>query len=120
MSKELLEETENKMVEFRQLLALVTGHNDILNKAAHIHEIVIKQAERVQELEELIEDYKTVNKELHDRRKKLRKQNKRYREALEEIVYQENLKETNVFGYDHEDISSYVEEVARKALERKE
>ena len=47
---------------------------------------------------------------------KLDKQNKRYREALEEIVHQENLKETNVFGYDHEDISSYVEEVARQAL----
>ena len=44
---------------------------------------LIEQAERAQELEELIEDYKTVNKELHDRRKKLRKQNKRYREALE-------------------------------------
>ena len=46
-----------------------------------------EQAERVQELEELIEDYKTVNKELHDRRKKLRKQNKRYREAIEVAIH---------------------------------
>lgn len=50
-----------------------------------IEPFFIEQAERVRELEELIEDYKTVNKELHDRRKKLRKQNKRYREYLELI-----------------------------------
>jgi len=120
MSKELLEETENKMVEFRQLLALVTGHNDILNKAAHIHEIVIKQAERVQELEKDIKEWEIVNESWEEINTVLGRQNKRYREALEEIVYQENLKETNVFGYDHEDISSYVEEVARKALEGEE
>src|SRR5699024_2384306 len=39
--------------------------------------------ERVQELEETAEDYKTVNKELHQRGRKVRKQNKRYQEALE-------------------------------------
>ena len=45
-----------------------------------------EQAERVQELEETVEDYKTVNKELHQRGRKVRKQNKRYQEALEEIA----------------------------------
>ena len=71
--------------------------------------------ERVKELEDII--YKDERQAVLE---SMYEQNKRYREALEEIVYQENLKETNVLGYDHEDISSYVEEVARKALEGEE
>lgn len=43
----------------------------------------VKQAERVQELEETVEDYKAVNKELHQRGRKVRKQNKCYREELD-------------------------------------
>src|SRR5699024_702661 len=42
-----------------------------------------EQVERVQELEELVKDYKAINKELHQRGRKVRKQNKRYRDALE-------------------------------------
>ena len=78
---------------------------------------LIEQAERVQELEKDIKEWEIVNESWEEINENLAEQNKRYREALEEIVYQENLKETNVFGYDHEDISSYVEEVARQALE---
>lgn len=48
--------------------------------------LIIEQAERVQELEETVEDYKTVNKELHLRGRKVRKQNKRYRELLETVI----------------------------------
>lgn len=66
MSKERLEEMENKMVEFRQFLALVTGHNDILNKAAHIHEIVIEQAERVRELEVYVDENSKKNAKLNE------------------------------------------------------
>lgn len=53
---------------------------------------LIEQAERVQELEETVEDYKTVNKELHQRGRKVRKQNKRYREALEFYADRDNYK----------------------------
>ena len=52
-----------------------------------------KQTERVQELEETVEDYKTVNKELHQRGRKVRKQIKRYREALEFYADEEHYKE---------------------------
>lgn len=86
MTKGRLEEIENEMVEFRQFLALVTGHNDILNKAAHIHEIVIKQAERLQE-------WKYIAKWQHDEKIKLEKfslelenQNKRYRERVAQLI----------------------------------
>lgn len=33
----------------------------------------------------LADDYETINKELHQRGRKIRKQNKRYREELEEL-----------------------------------
>jgi|SRR5699024_2503677 len=92
--------------------------------AEKLIEYAKEQAERVQELEEKHKEYvsfiESNNYNMDIEFEKLYKQNKRYREALEEIVHQENLKETNVFGYDHEDISSYVEEVARKALEGEE
>ena len=87
MSKERLEE----ILELHEKAVVAYEDCDFLEMRKHIETLfleeftdwLIQQAERVQELEELIEDYKTVNKELHDRRKKLRKQNKRYREALE-------------------------------------
>lgn len=53
-------------------------------------EQIKKLQERVQELEKTVEDYKTVNKELHQRGRKVRKQNKRYREALEFYADEEN------------------------------
>jgi len=86
MSKELLEETENKMVEFRQLLALVTGHNDILNKAAHIHEIVIEQAERVEELEKVEYALQETYRQEREYSKKLEQQNKYYREIIQDFI----------------------------------
>lgn len=43
---------------------------------------IIALNKRVQELEELVEDYKTVNKELHQRGRKVRKQNRRYRATI--------------------------------------
>lgn len=66
---------------------------------------LIEQVERAQELEETVEDYKTVNKELHQRGRKVRKQNKRYREALE-------------FYADKGTV--YDRQLARKALEGEE
>ena len=73
--KERLEQIKNKKF-------FDVGYGDLLN----LEDVnwLIEQAERVHELEEIIEDYKTVNKESYDRRKKLRKQNKRYREAIKE------------------------------------
>lgn len=59
----------------------------------------IEQAGRVQELEETVEDYKAVNKELHQRGRKVRKQNKRYREALEFYADEDNYKTTGEKTY---------------------
>src|SRR5690625_712507 len=96
------------------------GIKERVNYHGHLDDDVewlIEQAERVQELERQLKVSNSVHaddRKLLNRRKK---QNKRYRKALEEIIHQKHLKENNVFGYDHEDISSYVESVAREALE---
>lgn len=73
--QELLEYAKSEPKSFRDSIAeiiRVMSDYTVLSK-------------RVQELEELIEDYKTVNKELHQRGRKVRDQNKRYRELLEKI-----------------------------------
>src|SRR5690554_5512919 len=68
--------------------------------------------ERVQELEEKVENYKTVNKELHQRGRKVRKQNKRYRESLEEIKSHQVVGMAN-WGIEY----AKLQKIARQALE---
>ena len=111
MSKERL---EDKVVEFRQLLALGHVNMGVLNKAHEIHELVIEQAERVQELEEenkrirqmkYHEAYEQgkfdTNMKVWYEMPKLEQQNKRYREAQEiiEQVYKESYVR-NAYGYE--------------------
>ena len=74
-NKEQLEEIKKKYFMHENYVGKVTISH-------HVLEWLIEQVERAQELEETVEDYKTVNKELHQRGRKVRKQNKRYREAL--------------------------------------
>src|SRR5690625_1913214 len=79
--KELLEEIVEKIAE--QLYdrigvpetKVIIEYQDI----KYLFSTIEEQAERA-------EDYETINKELHKRIKKDRKQNKRYCEALEEIA----------------------------------
>ena len=75
MSKERL---EDKLVKFRQHLALGYVNMDILNQANEIHELVMEQAKRVQKLENIIyqDERQAVLEGMYE-------QNKRYREALE-------------------------------------
>ena len=47
---------------------------------------LIKQAERVEELEETIVNYQKINKQLHEKRSKYKKQMKHYKQTLEEIA----------------------------------
>ena len=82
MSKERLEEIKNS--HLRGIHSLFG--TPWVSMPKENFDWLIEQAERVQELEETVEDYKTVNKELHQRGRKIRKQNKRLREALEEIA----------------------------------
>ena len=55
------------------------------------YEWLIEQAERVQELEELVEGYKIELMIKDNAKKRANQQNKRYREALELLVKQETL-----------------------------
>ncbi len=88
--KERLEEIEAKY----STLTISSEKNSTEYTEVDVEDLVFliqngfKQAERVQELEETVENYKTVNKELHQRGRKVRKQNKRYREALEYYGYE--------------------------------
>jgi|SRR5699024_4416824 len=79
------ERLEDKMVEFRQYLALGHVNMDILNQASEIHELVIKQAERVQELEEKLIEAKDDYDYLSYHYGNETEQNKRYREVLNRI-----------------------------------
>ena len=85
MSKERLEEIKQYLIHFYNAVDVEEDIKVYIFNTLKI-EWLIEQAERVQELEETVEDYKTVNKELHQRGRKIRKQNKRLREALEEIA----------------------------------
>ena len=107
MSKERL---EDKLVKFRQHLALGYVKMDILYQAHEIHELVIEQAERVQELEDIIyqDERQAVLEGMYE-------QNKRYQEALEFYAkgnhyYAEGYPNTTLKATDYG-------EVARKALE---
>src|SRR5699024_463915 len=99
MSKERL---EDKLVKFRQHLALGYVNMDILNQANEIHELVMEQAKRVQELEDIIyqDERQAVLEGMYE-------QNKRYREALESILNNDQMYITN-------------EEIILKALEESE
>lgn len=106
----------------KDIKAVVENKNGIVERISH-QDInwLIKQAERVQELEETVEDYKTVNKELHQRGRKIRKQNKRYREALRFYADEENYKKKD-YGMI---VQPAIQDgdrgsTARKALEGKE
>ena len=83
MSRERL---EDKLVKFRQHLALGYVNMDILNQANEIHELVMEQAKRVQKLENIIyqDERQAVLEGMYE-------QNKRYREALERIAYDDEL-----------------------------
>src|SRR5699024_1132078 len=87
---QMSERLEDKMVEFRQYLALGHVNMDILNQASEIHELVIKQAERVAELEEnykkILAEWGMVLEEKEEREasfNKFKQQNKQYREVME-------------------------------------
>src|SRR5699024_907463 len=82
MSKEQL---GDKLVKFRQHLALGYVNMDILNQAHEIHELVMEQAERVQKLEEEVDRYHISLWQELVLNHVLTEQNKRYREALEFI-----------------------------------
>ena len=79
MSKERL---EDKLVKFRQHLALGYVNMDILNQANEIHELVMEQAKRVQELEDIIyqDERQAVLEGMYE-------QNKRYRGALDKTLW---------------------------------
>lgn len=109
----------------KDIKAVVENKNGIVERISH-QDInwLIKQAERVQELEETVEDYKTVNKELHQRGRKIRKQNKRYREALEfyadEYVWFDEDRGSDYFPDYRCEAQDDHGERARKALEGEE
>lgn len=77
MSKERLEEIIHKeaYLEGTNNLVMVINTDD--------YKWLIKQAERVQELEEELEKGETLLEKILPIYKRLKKQNKRYREALE-------------------------------------
>src|SRR5699024_3891783 len=105
MSKERL---EDKLVKFRQHLALGYVNMDILNQANEIHELVMEQAKRVQELEDIIyqDERQAVLEGTYE-------QNKRYREALEFIGNHANESEM----MDDVMYTELIKEVIEKALE---
>lgn len=109
----------------KDIKAVVENKNGIVERISH-QDInwLIKQAERVQELEETVEDYKTVNKELHQRGRKIRKQNKRYKQALEFYADENNNhNKIDLTIREYELMSPVVKDsgkIARKALEGEE
>lgn len=84
--KELLDAIKGRAM-FNQL-AKRTGEitHSLVTLDEEDYNWLIEQVEWAHELEETVEDYKTVNKELHQRGRKVRKQNKRYREAIEKAI----------------------------------
>ena len=105
MSRERL---EDKLVKFRQHLALGYVNTDILNQANEIHELVMEQAKRVQELENII--YQDERQAVLEG---MLEQNKRYREALEFIGNHANESEM----MDNVMYTELVKEVIEKSLE---
>ena len=105
MSRERL---EDKLVKFRQHLALGYVNMDILNQANEIHELVMEQAKRVQKLENIIyqDERQAVLEGMYE-------QNKRFREALEFIGNHANESEM----MDDVMYTELVKEVIEKALE---
>jgi len=87
------ENLDDVMSEFRQYLAL--GHVN-MEKAAEIHKEIIKQTERLQELEQ---------------------QNNRYREAIEQVLHLKQQKENNVFEYSYDEIEEREESLLMDVLE---
>ena len=59
-------------------------YGNVLLKSEDYHWLM-EQAERVEELEETIVNYQKINKQLHEKRSKYKKQMKRYKQALEEV-----------------------------------
>src|SRR5699024_5170 len=98
MSKERV---EDKLVKFRQHLALGYVNMDILNQAHEIHELVMEQAERAQDLEKANKENYWIASDFKFENLKLEQQNKRYREAREiiEQVYKESYVR-NAYGYE--------------------
>jgi len=89
MSKERL---EDKLVKFRQHLALGYVNMDILNQAHEIHELVMEQAERAQELEEFNRILSSDKSMFIEELVREQQQNKRYREALGFYADRDNYK----------------------------
>ncbi|MFU0790675.1 MAG: hypothetical protein ACFWT6_12050 [Virgibacillus proomii] len=73
-------------------------------------EELYEQSERVQELEKDIEEWKIVNDSWEEINTSLAKQNKRYKQALEEIV------QTSITIPDYKEHSLHAEIVAYEAL----
>src|SRR5699024_5856642 len=89
MSKERV---EDKLVKFRQHLALGYVNMDILNQAHEIHELVMEQAERAQELEEFNRILSSDKSMFIEELVREQQQNKRYREALGFYADRDNYK----------------------------
>src|SRR5690625_1696084 len=113
MSKERL---EDKLVKFRQHLALGYVNMDILNQAHEIHELVMEQAERAQELEEFNRILSSDKSMFIEELVREQQQNKHYREALEFIM---TAKSTHYSSLENalEDIKYVINEVLERDSE---
>src|SRR5690625_190375 len=105
MSKERLAEIIHKeaYLEGTNNLVMVINTDD--------YKWLIKQAERVQELEDAVESYKKTSRHANISHKMAEEQNKRYREALEKIA-RINIEQGTVTGSEVHAVLT-----ARKALE---
>jgi|SRR5690625_723704 len=92
---------------------LLSGDRHVLLRRKH-YEWLIEQVERVQELEEAIADYAYEIGKRKRALNKINEQNKRYREALEEIMRTETVTTALADGQVAYTISGHI---ARKALE---
>lgn len=77
-------------IYYEDLIYLINRVEELEGKKEFFRRKLVETKAVESSLRSLIEDYKTINKELHQRGRKIRKQNKRCREALEFYANEEN------------------------------
>jgi|SRR5690625_829684 len=112
--KKQLEEIEKRVLIDKVYYKYIDGTKGHWGKTYTLNEEdykwLIKQAERVQKLEQWGFETKPYIKSLEQ-------QNKRYREALEEILTLKKYNETDNFWDDDDDFYMYIQNTVEKALE---
>src|SRR5690625_3922737 len=114
MSKERLEEIEKNLDPLGYGMG---GHLISVNDIYWLVGYAKEQAERVQELEETNKKNYWIAADFKFENLQLEQQNKRYREALEEILA-EAYEEAGVHPDTGMQLETYIVRIARKALER--